>query len=120
MAHVGNGSMVWTISALSVVRGLDKPSISCIVRPMSYRVLDTLPYRTGGSDNYRTIEQRLASEQPFEGNSMSAFRAEDGSYIVVSYRTVIAVKSANGELEVAKNVWGPTTGRHINLCKREL
>lgn len=86
---------------------------------MSYRVLDTLPHRMGGSDNYRTIQQRIANEQPFEGNSMGAFRDEDGTYVVVSYRTVIAVK-ADGRWTISDNLWGPSTGRHINICKRAI
>jgi hypothetical protein len=76
------------------------------------------PTRNGGGDNYRTIESRLANHQSFTGNSMSARRDEDDSYIVLSYSTVIATVRPTGEIEIADNLWGRTTGRHINLCKR--
>lgn len=84
---------------------------------MNYRVLDTVA-RDSGNDNYRVIESRVASHQSFAGNSMHGFRAEDGTYVVVSYRTVIATVSPDGTVDISKNHWGPTTGRHINICKR--
>lgn len=85
----------------------------------SIRVLDTVA-RGRGTDSYRVIAERIARKQSFEGSSMSAFTADDGSYVVVSYRTVIATVSPDGDVDIAKNVWGPTTGRHINMCKESL
>jgi hypothetical protein len=85
----------------------------------TYRVLDTVG-RNFGTDNYRDIERLIHSHQPFAGNSMHSFRAEDGTYVVVSYRTVIATVSPDGTRDIARNLWGPTTGRHINICKRSL
>jgi hypothetical protein len=85
----------------------------------SFRILDTVA-RGWGTDSYRTIAERIARQQSFEGSSMSAFTADDGTYVVVSYRTVIATVSPDGDVDIAKNHWGPTTGRHINMCKAAL
>lgn len=83
---------------------------------MSYRILDTVG-RDSGNDSYSTIARRLQNLQSFAGSSMHAFIAEDGTYVVCSYKTVIATVSPEGNVEVQKNLWGPTTGRHINMCK---
>jgi hypothetical protein len=85
---------------------------------MSYRVLDTVA-RDRGNDSYRVIADRLARRQSFAGSSMHAFIAEDGTYVVCSYKTVIATVTC-GAVEIQQNLWGPTTGRHINMCKAAL
>jgi hypothetical protein len=86
----------------------------------SYRILDTVA-RDSGNDNYQTIADRVSKHQSFAGSSMHGFRAEDGTYVIASYRTVIATVAADGAVSIIdKNHWGPTTGRHINICKRAL
>lgn len=37
-----------------------------------------------------------------------------GVLVWFSYETPIAFWSLNGELVVRENVWGPTTGKHLN------
>jgi hypothetical protein len=86
---------------------------------MSYRVLDTVA-RDSGRDSYSVIADRLSRRQSFAGTSMHAFIAEDGTYVVCSYKTVIATVSNDGTVEIQQNLWGPTTGRHINMCKAAL
>lgn len=74
----------------------------------------------GPRANYRQIggpEGFLANRVPFAGNSMSARVDSNGCYIVMSYATVIAIRTASGTVMVADNRWGVTTGRHINLCR---
>ena len=76
----------------------------------------------GGSGrrvNYREIggpDGLLANRMPFVGNSMSAHFSMAGAYIVMSYGTVIATLQAGEKTVIDENRWGPTTGRHINLC----
>lgn len=69
--------------------------------------------------NYRQIEGALSRRQPFTGSSMSAHTEDDGTYVVLSYATVIATVRGT-DVEIAENRWSTTTGRHINLCKRFL
>ena len=82
------------------------------------------------TDNYRTIERKLANLETFVGNSMSATRYREGHveiYEVLSYSTVVARHvwytgkyDEMTETAISKNHWGRTTGRHINLCRRLL
>ena len=84
------------------------------------------------TDNYRTIEGKLARLEEFKGNSMSAITYSRGSieiYEVYSYSTVVARVSThtdgityevNRAVAISKNHWGNTSGRHINLCRRLL
>jgi hypothetical protein len=71
--------------------------------------------------NYRQIPGKLANLAPFTGNSMSAYFA-GGTYHVLSYETVIATVTPREDGPgfqtriVSSNLWGPTTGRHRNLC----
>lgn len=76
--------------------------------------------RRSGSDNYRDINAAVGRRNDFAGNSMHGKRLDDGTYVVGSYYTVIAIVRPSGEVEIADNSWGPTTGRHINICKRGL
>jgi hypothetical protein len=70
---------------------------------------------------YREIPQLLQSRKSFTGNSMSAWRYEDGSYDVRSYNTLIAHVNVFGSVWVIdENRWGPTSGRHINLARKYL
>lgn len=71
---------------------------------------------------YRGIPFCLEGREPFQGNSMSAHWNDDSdpTYIVLSYGTVIATANSDGVVIIPENRWGPTTGRHINLCRRHL
>lgn len=70
------------------------------------------PYRDIGGPN-----GHVARHESFEGNSMSAHTDRDGTYKVLSYATVIATLSPDGLAWISDNHWGPTTGRHINICR---
>lgn len=76
--------------------------------------------RRSGSDNYRDIESAVARRADFAGSGMHGKRLIDGTYVVGSYDTIIAIARPDGEVEITDNSWGPTTGRHINICKRGL
>ena len=39
--------------------------------------------------------------------------SDNGCDIYFSYETPIAV-SINGKLHISENIWGPTTGKHLN------
>lgn len=69
-------------------------------------------------DNYRTIEAKLKSLTPFKGNSMSAQIAFDGSYLVLSYDTVIAINYGWGLSWLTDKRYSTTTTRHLNLVKK--
>lgn len=70
-------------------------------------------------DNYRTIEARLASLMPFQGNSLQGFMDESGkNYLVVSYRTLIATAQRDGGNWVSKTKYSVTTSRHQNLVRK--
>lgn len=66
---------------------------------------------------YREIPGHVRARESFEGNSMSAYTDNDGTYKVLSYATVIATLSPDGLAWISDNHWGPTTGRHINICR---
>lgn len=77
------------------------------------------------SQNYREIPALLSSRTPFEGNSMSAYVAHDGDYVVLSYNTEIARVTAStfqteGEVILNEHKYSKTTSRHQNLCKENL
>jgi hypothetical protein len=66
---------------------------------------------------YREIPAQLMRHAPFTGRSISAQRERDGSYVVYSYATIIATVDPSGKVDVIeRNLWGPVSGRHINLC----
>mgnify|MGYP006935515760 CR=1 FL=1 len=70
---------------------------------------------------YRDIPEKLRNLEPFTGNSMRAVKTHSGSgnviYEVYSYDTPIAQVTLNGDVHIiSQNYWGPTSGRHINLC----
>lgn len=48
-----------------------------------------------------------------------AFVDERDVTFYFSYRTLIAVRFPNGHLLMRENVWGPTTGRHMNAIRRD-
>lgn len=73
-----------------------------------------------GRCTYNEIAQFLKDKHAFAGSSMSSFWTEDDQYVVLSYRTVIATYDGPNLIKIAENRWGPTTGRHINLCKENL
>lgn len=84
-----------------------------------YSLYDDAPMNQG-RDNYKEIAQALSHRDEFAGSSMSAFWTDDDQYVVLSYRTVIATYDGPNMIRIAENRWGPTTGRHINLCKENL
>jgi hypothetical protein len=74
-------------------------------------------------DNYRTIERKLATLTPFNGNSLRAtweLGADGGEYVVYSYQTEIArfLPSFGGEYWVSPDKYSVTTSRQQNLIKR--
>ena len=73
---------------------------------------------SGRPISYREVPERLSGKVPFAHRSMSAQVEGDGSYVVYSYATCIAVWAVgDGASVIDSNHWGPTTGRHINLCR---
>lgn len=43
-----------------------------------------------------------------------AFTDTKGNTFYFSYETLVAFKIRNGNTYVRKNIWGPTTGKHLN------
>jgi hypothetical protein len=84
-----------------------------------YGLYDEAP-QDKGRCTYSEIAEFLRKQHAFAGSSMSAFWTEDEQYVVLSYRTVIATYDGPNLIKIAENRWGPTTGRHINLCKENL
>lgn len=71
--------------------------------------------------NYRQIPHSLLSQEPFEGNSMSARRDHTGDYVVFSYSTEIArVDHRTGERTFNDRKYSTTTSRHQNLVRAYL
>jgi hypothetical protein len=70
--------------------------------------------------NYREIPSALRNRQPFQGNSMSAEVRPDGSYVVKSYATIIAVATPGHPVSINEDKWSRTTSRHQNLVKENL
>lgn len=52
------------------------------------------------------------------GSHSLAFRYVDGTIIYFSYETPIAIRDDNG-LCIRENVWGSTTGKHLNWIDRD-
>lgn len=48
------------------------------------------------------------------GVNTLAFKDPKGNVFYFSYKTLVAFETSNGDLYVRKNVWGPTTGKHLN------
>lgn len=69
--------------------------------------------------NYRQIPELLRARKPFRGNSMSAKIASDDTYIVLSYRTVIATAKGS-EVTLDGTKYSQTTSRHQSLCRENL
>ena len=38
----------------------------------------------------------------------------DGAHLFFSYKTVVAFETPKTGFVISENVWGPTTGRHLN------
>lgn len=88
---------------------------------MSYRYsIDDEAEQEKGRCTYSEIAKFLKDKHAFAGSSMSSFWTEDGQYVVLSYKTVIATYDGPNLKTIAENRWGQTTGRHINLCKENL
>ena len=67
-------------------------------------------------DSYKSIERKLATHSPFNGNSMTA-RWEGATYVVYSYGTEIAKTSING-IDFNTQRYSVTTSRHQNLVRK--
>lgn len=65
--------------------------------------------------NYDQIPHRLISQEPFNGNSMSAYYDSSGNYIVASYNTEIARVTHDGQRVFNDRKYSKTTSRHQNL-----
>ena len=48
------------------------------------------------------------------GSHTQAFRDSEGHSYYFSYNTLVAVETNAGDLFIRKNVWGQTTGKHLN------
>lgn len=70
--------------------------------------------------SYAEIPTALRNRQNFQGNSMSAVRAPDGTYVVYSYNTVIANVTPNGDIAINERKYSKTTSRHQNLVRDNL
>lgn len=70
--------------------------------------------------NYRSIPTLLRTQQPFEGNSMSARRDYTGDYVVFSYATEIARVTPDGQRIINDRKYSTTTSRHQNLVHANL
>jgi len=44
--------------------------------------------------------------------------SSNGIDIYFSYETIVAI-SVNGKMTIAKNIWGNTTGKHLNSINRD-
>lgn len=70
---------------------------------------------------YRAIPDKIRALEPFQGRSISGAHDAHGVYVIRSYRTPIAARYPDGTVDIiARNAWGPVTGRHINLCRAYL
>lgn len=67
-------------------------------------VVEWWNYGNYSSDNY--------------GSHSLAFRYADGTITYFSYKTPIAIIDDNG-LCIRENVWGSTTGKHLNWINRD-
>jgi hypothetical protein len=50
----------------------------------------------------------------FSTGANHATFSDDRATYWFSYRTLIAFRRVGGDLRVRENVWGPTTGKHLN------
>lgn len=56
----------------------------------------------------------LENHGPYCGKQWNNCKIEvNNAYIYFSYKTVIAIMT-NGKLYITENVWGRTTGKHLN------
>jgi len=67
--------------------------------------------------NYREIPALVSGKVPFNGNSMSAVLSGD-DYLVLSYRTVIAIWSPGSGWDIPDRYYSNTTSRHQNICRK--
>jgi len=42
------------------------------------------------------------------------FTDSNGNQFYYSYKTLVAFRAGSGSLVIRENVWGPTTGKHLN------
>ncbi len=69
-------------------------------------------------DNYKTIEAKLDTLTPFEGNSMRGYwDAMSQRFLVFSYRTLIGYSTLSG-FAIVEDKYSVTTSRHQNLLRR--
>tara|TARA_R110002153_G_C13164479_1_gene483418 strand:+ start:131 stop:361 length:231 start_codon:yes stop_codon:yes gene_type:complete len=71
-------------------------------------------------DNYKAIQEKLASRQNFRGSSMSGAWLDSTQYVVFSYASEIAridlLTEFEGEVPCVRS--STTTSRHRNLVKK--
>ena len=68
-------------------------------------------------DNYKTIEAKLDSLTPFNGNSMRGDWDAMGRFMVYSYSTLIGYSTLSG-FAIVEDKYSVTTSRHQNLLRR--
>ena len=68
-------------------------------------------YGNYSSDNYGSHTQAFTDNY---GSHTQAFTDNYGNDYYFSYSTLVAVQTNIGDLFIRENVWGSTTGKHLN------
>ena len=70
------------------------------------------------TDTYATIERKLAMLEPFDNKNSMSGRWEGDTFVVYSYRTVIAKASRNSVRWLNGDRYSVTTSRQQGLIRR--
>jgi len=70
------------------------------------------------TDTYATIERKLHSMEPFDNKNSMSGRWERDTFVVYSYRTVIASYQRGGSIWFNENRYSVTTSKQQNLVRR--
>jgi hypothetical protein len=76
-------------------------------------------YKEGGiiMTTYDQMERLIKNRTPFIGNSVHAELNSDGSYVIYSYKTVIAQIEDNGDIYFDNRYWSNTTNKIQSIIK---
>ena len=70
------------------------------------------------TDTYSTIEDKLNRLEPFDNKNSMSGEWQGDSFVVYSYRTVIAWKNRDGSLHLNTDKYSVTTSRQQSLVRR--